>query len=110
MHFALRASTDSFLDLAVLAWHQDKTDVFQQYVAATYGPQYRFPKYFSLDLRVSKDIQVDPKHAVRLSGTVRNLTNHFNPLEVHSNLADPQYGDFFGNNGRRFVLDFDVLF
>ena len=46
------------------------TDVFQQYVAATYGPQYRFPRYFSLDLRVSKDIQVDPKHAVRLSGTV----------------------------------------
>ncbi len=86
------------------------TDVFQQYVAATYGPQYRFPKYFSLDLRVSKDIQVDAKHAVRLSGTVRNLTNHFNPLEVHSNVADPQYGDFFGNNGRRFVLDFDVLF
>jgi len=86
------------------------TDVFQQYVAATSGPQYRFPKYFSLDLRVSKDIQVDPKHAVRLSGTVRNLTNHFNPLEVHSNLADPQYGDFFGNIGRRFVLDFDVLF
>jgi hypothetical protein len=86
------------------------TDVFQQYVAATYGPQYRFPRYFSLDLRVSKDIQVDAKHAVRLSGTVRNLTNHFNPLEVHSNIADPQYGVFFGNNGRRAVLDFDVLF
>jgi Carboxypeptidase regulatory-like domain len=86
------------------------TDVFQQYVAATYGPQYRFPRYFSLDLRVSKDIQVDPKHAVRLSGTVRNLSDHFNPLDVHSNIADPQYGDFFGNNGRRFVLDFDVLF
>lgn len=86
------------------------TDVFQQYVAASYGPQYRFPRYFSLDLRVSKDIQVDAKHAVRLSGTVRNLTNHFNPLEVHSNIADPQYGVFFGNNGRRAVLDFDVLF
>jgi len=86
------------------------TDVFQQYVAATYGPQYRFPRYFSLDLRVSKDIQVDAKHAVRLSGTVRNLTDHFNALEVHSNVADPQYGLFFGNTGRRFVLDFDVLF
>ncbi len=86
------------------------TDVFQQYLAATTGPQYRFPRYFSLDMRVSKDIQVDPKHAVRLSGTVRNLTNHFNPLEVHSNIADPLYGDFFGNNNRRFVLDFDVLF
>ncbi|MGB7944627.1 MAG: TonB-dependent receptor [Terriglobales bacterium] len=86
------------------------TDVYQQYVAATYGPQYRFPRYFSLDLRVSKDIQVDPKHAVRLSCTVHNLTNHFNPLEVHSNIADPQYGEFFGTNDRRAVLDFDVLF
>jgi hypothetical protein len=86
------------------------TDLFQQYIASTYGPQSRFPRYFSLDLRVSKDIQVDAKHAVRLSATVRNLTNHFNPLEVHSNIADPQYGEFFGNNDRRAVLDFDVLF
>ncbi|MFY9647928.1 MAG: carboxypeptidase regulatory-like domain-containing protein [Terriglobales bacterium] len=86
------------------------TDVFQQYVNATGGPQYRFPRYFSLDMRVAKDFQVDPKHAVRLSGSVRNLTNHFNPLEVHSDIADPDYGLFFGNNGRRAVLDFDVLF
>jgi hypothetical protein len=86
------------------------TDVFQQYVAVTSGPQFRFPRYFSFDLRVSKDIQVDKKHSVRLSATVRNLTNHFNALEVHSNTADPQYGEFFGNNGRRAVLDFDVLF
>jgi hypothetical protein len=86
------------------------TDVFQQYVAGTLGPQHRFPRYFSLDLRVSKDIQVDAKHSVRLSGTVRNVTNHFNPLEVHSNIADPQYGGFFGTYDRRFTLDFDVLF
>jgi TonB dependent receptor/Carboxypeptidase regulatory-like domain len=86
------------------------TDVFQQYVAATFGAQHRFPRYFSLDLRVSKDIKVDAKHSVRLSGTVRNLTNHFNPLEVHSNIADPQYGGFFGSYDRRFTLDFDVLF
>jgi hypothetical protein len=86
------------------------TDVFQQYVAASFGPQYRFPRYFSRDLRVAKDIQVDSKHAVRFSGSIRNLTNHFNPLEVHSNIADPQYGTFFGNNVRRVVLDFDVLF
>jgi hypothetical protein len=86
------------------------TNVFQQYVAATNGPQYRFPNYFSLSLRVSKDFQVDKKHAVRLSGTVTNLTNRFNPLEVHSNVADPQYGALFGNYDRRLVLDFDVLF
>jgi hypothetical protein len=88
----------------------EPTDVFQQHVAATFGPQPRFPRYFSLDLRVSKDIKVDAKHSVRLSGTVRNLTNHFNPLEVHSNIADPQYGGFFGSYDRRFTLDFDVLF
>jgi hypothetical protein len=86
------------------------TDVFQQLLAETSGPQYRFPRYFSFDLRVSKDIQVNAKHAVRLSGSVRNLTDHFNPLEVHSNIADPEYGTFFGNTGRRAVLDFDFLF
>jgi len=85
-------------------------NALEQYAAEVNTPQYRFPRYFSLNLRASKDIQVDSKHAVRLSGTVTNLTNHFNPLEVHSNIADPQYGVFFGNYPRRFVLDFDVLF
>jgi hypothetical protein len=85
------------------------TNVYQQWVP-TSGPQYRYPNYFSLDMRVSKDVQVNLQHAVRLSLTVRNLTNHFNPLEVHSNLADPQYGNFFGNYDRKFLLDFDFLY
>jgi len=85
------------------------TNVYQQW-APTSGPQPRFPRYFSLDIRVSKDVQVDMQHAVRFSLTVRNLTNHFNPLEVHSNLADPQYGRFFGNYDRKFLFDFDFLF
>jgi hypothetical protein len=85
------------------------TNVYQQWVPTT-GPQYRFPNYFSLDMRVSKDVQVNPAHAVRVSLTVRNLTNHFNPLEVHSNLADSQYGTFFGNYDRKFLFDFDFLF
>ncbi len=78
-----------------------RTNVFEQYVASSSGPQYRFPRYFSFDLRVSKDIRVTRKHAIRLSGSLMNLTNHFNPLEVHSNVADPQYGAFFGNYPRR---------
>jgi Carboxypeptidase regulatory-like domain/TonB-dependent Receptor Plug Domain len=85
------------------------TNVYQQWVPTT-GPQYRYPDYFALDMRVSKDVQVNLQHAVRLSLTVRNLTNHFNPLEVHSNLADPQYGTFFGNYDRKFLFDFDFLF
>jgi hypothetical protein len=86
------------------------TNVFQQYLPVTAGPQYRFPRYFSLDVRVSKDFQISPKHAVRLSGTILNLTNHFNPLEVHSNVADPLYGAFVGNYHRHVLLDFDFLF
>ncbi len=85
------------------------TDALQQWVSTT-GPQYRFPKYFSVDLRVSKDFEVDTKHAVRLSMTIRNLTDHFNPLEVYSNIADAQYGTFFGNYDRKFLFDFDFLY
>jgi hypothetical protein len=39
-----------------------------------------------------------------------NLTGHFNPEAVHGNIADPAYGLFFGQRGRRFTADFDVLF
>jgi hypothetical protein len=86
------------------------TNLFQQYVESSSGPQYRFPKYFSLDLRASKDFQVSKKYAVRISGSMLNLTNHFNALDVHSNIADPQYGRFFGNYQRHFLIDFDVLY
>jgi len=83
------------------------TDVLQQYVQ-TFGPQPRFPRYFSLDMRVSKEVQVG-KHLVRFSLSGINLTNHFNALDVHSNIADPMYGTFFGNYHRHFLVDFDFL-
>lgn len=70
----------------------------------------RFPDFFSVDSRISKDVQVNPKYAVRLSLASFNLTNHFNPEAVHYNIADPVYGFFFGHRGRRFTVDFDVLF
>lgn len=83
-------------------------NVLQQYVSAD-GPQPRFPRYFSFDLLVSKDFQITKKHSIRISIPMTNLTNHFNPLEVHSNIADPRYGNFFGNYPRRILLDFDFL-
>ena len=85
------------------------TNALQQWVEAT-GPQYRYPRYFSADLAVAKDFKVRETHAVRFTVTVQNITNHFNPLQVHSNIADPQYGQFFGNYNRKYLLDFDVLF
>src|SRR5215813_3648968 len=70
----------------------------------------RFPTFFSLDSRVSKDFQVSQKYALRLSVSGFNLTNHFNALDVHRNTDDPDKGVFFGNNKRKFRLDFDVIF
>jgi len=84
------------------------TDAAQNYVGIP--NQDRFPNFFSLDSRLSKDIQVSKKYAVRLSLSAFNLSNHFNPEAVHSNVADPAYGYFFGHRGRRFTVDFDFLY
>ncbi len=80
----------------------------QDYVGIPNRNQTRFPNFFSLDLRVSKDFQVSKKYSVRFSLRGLNLTNHFNPLGVHANVDDPQFGTFFGFYKRRYLLDFDV--
>jgi hypothetical protein len=80
----------------------------QDYVGTPNGQ--RFPNFFSLDARISKDIQLSKDKAVRFAVSGFNLTNHFNPTTVRPNIADPQFGLFFGNYKRRFRLDFDVLF
>jgi hypothetical protein len=83
-------------------------DALQQYVGVPNSS--RFPGFVSLDSRLSKDIKINSKYSVRLSLADFNLTNHFNPEAVHSNVDDPAYGYFFGHRGRRFTVDFDVLF
>jgi len=84
-------------------------DQFQNYIPFA-SLQPRYPHYFSADVRMAKDLNLGPHHAIRLSITARNLTNHDNPLQVHGNTADPIYGTFFGNYGRHFLADFDFLF
>jgi hypothetical protein len=83
-------------------------DVSQDYVGTPYTS--RFRNFFSADARVSRIFKVNAKYSVRLSVTGFNLTNHFNPLLVYSNTADPRYGVFFGNYHRRYRFDFEVLF
>ena len=34
----------------------------------------------------------------------------YNPEAFHNNLGDPAYGLFFGQRGRHFTADFDVIF
>ena len=85
-------------------------DQSQSYIDFASYLQPRYPRYFSADARFAKDLNLGPRHAIRLSVTSRNLTNHDNPLQIHNNTADPAYGTFFGNYGRHFLLDFDFLF
>ena len=84
-------------------------DQRQNYVGAPYSDSTRFRNFLSADARVMRDFKVSPKYAVRLSLTGLNLTNHFNPLAVHSNVADRQNGVFFGNYHRRYRFDFEII-
>ena len=69
-----------------------------------------FLRYLSVDARISKDIKVSDKYTLRFSVVGSNLTDHFNPISVHANTADPLYGVFFGEYRRRYTADFDVIF
>lgn len=70
----------------------------------------RFPNFFSLDLRLAKDIPAGGRRLARVSFSVFNLTNHFNPDSVRWNTADPQFGEFLGHRRRRHRVDFDIFF
>lgn len=88
-------------------------DAAQNYVGVPYRDSTRFPHFLSADVRLNKDFKIkrfNSKYTFRLSLTVFNLTNHFNPLAVHDNIADPQYGLFFGTYLRRYRGDFAVVF
>jgi hypothetical protein len=87
-----------------------RLDALQNYVGVPYNDSTRFPNFFSADARIMKDLKVNPKYTLRLSLTTFNITNHFNALEVHNNIADSQYGIFFGNYHRRYRGDFEVVF
>ncbi|MGH9833261.1 MAG: TonB-dependent receptor [Blastocatellia bacterium] len=97
-------------------------DERQNYVGQPYSDKTRFPSFFSLDARFIREFEInrpveklfkrklkDPTF-VRVSVSFYNLTNHFNPPAVHNNIADPQFGLFFGQNKRRFRVDFDLIF
>jgi hypothetical protein len=85
-------------------------DARQNYVGTPNSDATRFPNFFSADARVLRDFKVSQKYTVRLSLSGYNLTNHFNALAVHNNIADPRYGIFFGSYHRRYRFDFEVLF
>jgi hypothetical protein len=85
-------------------------DASRGYVGIPFSDRTRFRSYVGLDERVSRDFAVTPKYKTRISLTVMNTFNHFNPLDIHANVADPLFGTFFGHYKRRYRGDFEILF
>ncbi|HEV7902276.1 MAG TPA: carboxypeptidase regulatory-like domain-containing protein [Pyrinomonadaceae bacterium] len=72
----------------------------------------RFPKYFSLDIQVTKAFVIpkfDP-HKMRIGVAVFNVTNHFNPRDVQQNIGSPHFGAFFNSLGTSVRGKFEVEF
>ncbi len=85
-------------------------DEKQNFVGVRNSDLTRFPNFFSLDVELAKEFQLTKKYGVRLSVLGFNLTNHFNPRDVHANIADRQFRDFFASYRRYFTGGFDIVF
>jgi carboxypeptidase family protein/TonB-dependent receptor-like protein len=85
-------------------------DAEQRFVGIRNDSRTRFPIFAALDLEVAKELQVTSKYSVRLSLKAFNLTNHFNPRDVHANVDDPEFGRFLASYRRYFAGGFDIIF
>ena len=85
-------------------------DAAQDFVGIRNADETRFPWFFAVDMEVAKKFQVTQKYAIRLSLRGFNLTNHFNPRDVHANVDDPVFGRFLASYRRYFAGGFDVIF
>lgn len=69
----------------------------------------RFPNFFSADLRLLKRVRLRG-HAFDAGVQVLNLTDHFNPRDVVTNVASPQFGTFRNSIGPSFAVKFGTGF
>lgn len=72
----------------------------------------RFPDLFTLDLLVMKGLKIPFRgktYRGRAGITFFNLTNHFNPRDVQTNLASPQFGGFYNSPGISMRLKFEFV-
>ena len=72
----------------------------------------RFPRLFTLDLLVTKGLNIPfrgKKYKGRAGFTIFNITNHWNPRDVQNNLASGQFGTFFNSPDRSVRLKFEFV-
>ncbi len=74
----------------------------------------RFPRFFSLDLKLSKEFRLPfpwlKNHTLRGALTIFNLTDHNNFRDVYNNITSPYFGRFVGNQHRFFDTGIDILY
>ena len=89
-----------------------RIDVLQSYVGLPNSS--RFPHFFSLDLKLSKEFHLPlpwlKHHLMRGQLTAFNLTNHANPRDVYNNTASPYFDHFVGNQHHFFDTGLDVIY
>jgi hypothetical protein len=90
-------------------------NVFQHYVGQP--DSYRFPLFYSLDLKISKDFHLPfvhfgflRKHEFRGAIGIFDLTNHMNPVDIYNNTGSPFYAHFIGFQHMTFNTWFDLIY
>jgi hypothetical protein len=73
----------------------------------------RFPRFISVDLQVTKGIKIPAlgkKYKTRVGVKIFNITNHFNPRDVQSNIDSLNFGVFSNSVSRTFRGKFEFDF
>jgi hypothetical protein len=90
-------------------------NVSQNYVGQPDG--YRFPLFYSLDLKISKDFHLPfiplsflKKHKFRGAIGIFDITDHKNPVDVYDNTGSAFYGHFIGFQHLTFNTWFDLIY
>ncbi len=90
-------------------------NVLQNYVGQP--ESYRFPFFYSLDLKISKDFHLPfvplsffRKHKFRGAIGIFDLTDHKNPVDVYDNIGSSFYGHFIGFQHMTFNTWFDLIY
>ncbi|MGH9395894.1 MAG: TonB-dependent receptor [Terriglobia bacterium] len=90
-------------------------DALQNYAGTPEG--FRFPRFYSLDVKLSKDFHIPflhfgflKDHKFRGAIEVYDITNHQNPVDVYNNIASPYYGHYIGFQHMTFNTFFDLIY
>lgn len=73
----------------------------------------RFPRFVSLDMQVTKGINIPvlgKKYKTRVGVKIFNITNNFNPRDVQANIDSVNFGTFYNSVSRTFRGKFEFDF